>query len=341
MALKDLLTDALQATPPENAARLATLRAVLAISGGGSDAEIQAALTRQIAEREQKAASFAAAGQTELARTERGEIDTLRGYLRKASPEAANAPASTPKKPKASKPADEPAAEVEAAKPLLTRNQLAIGGVILIAVIAALFFVFRSGSPDAEQTASSGGGKWTITSDDRTMGNPKAPIVMIEYAAPTCPHCAHFDATVLPHVKEEYIDTGKVFYVFRVYPIQPSDGAIEALARTCLPADKYFQFLDLMFRNQSKWDPDGYQIPDVHGAIVQMSRLMGISPDQADQCMTNQKELDRVNQVALDAQNRYAINGTPTFIINGTVVTTAEGTWPLLKARFDSLLAKK
>lgn len=340
MALKDVLTDALQATPPENAARLATLRAVLSLSGGGSDAEIQAVLTRQITEREQKAASYSAAGQSELARAERAEIDALRGYLRKATPESA--PASAPKKVKATKPANEPAAQAEPVKPLLTRNQLAIGGAVLVAVLVALFFAFRSGgSGSADQAGASGGAKWTITADDRTMGDPKAPIVVIEYAAPTCPHCAHFDATILPNVKKEYVDTGKVFYVFRTFPLNPVDGAVESLARSCLPADKYFQFLDLMFRNQSKWDPDGNKIPDVHGAIVQMARLVGISPEQADQCMSNQKELDRVNQVAVDAQNRYGINATPTFIINGTIVSTAEGTWPLLKARFDSLLAKK
>jgi protein-disulfide isomerase len=145
---------------------------------------------------------------------------------------------------------------------------------------------------------------------------------------------------VMPQIKENYIDTGKVYYVLRVFPLSPADGAIEAIARRCLPADKYFHFIDLMFRNQSKWDPDGYQIPDVHAAILQMARLQGIDETQADQCMTNKDEQDRINQVALDGETKYNIQGTPTFIINGTILQAPEADWPSLKAKFDSLLSK-
>lgn len=336
MALKDRLNDALQSTPPDHTARLATLRAVLAASGGGSDAEVQTALSRLISEREQKAASFSAAGQTDQARAERAEIDALRGYLRLAAPETKATPKPAPKKTSAATPTAAP----EVAGPMISRNQLVIGGVVLIALAAIAFFVFRP-SGNSGQTAATGGAQMVLYSDDRTRGDPKAPITMIEYAAPTCPHCAHFDMTVMPRIQQEYIDTGKVFYVFRTFPLSATDGAVEAIARLCLPADKYFQFLDLMFRNQSKWDPDGYQIPDVGAAVKQMAGIMGITPEQANRCMTDTKEQQRINQVAQDAVRRYSINGTPTFIINGTIVQSTEGTWSQLKARFDSLLSHK
>ncbi len=336
MALKDRLNDALQATPPENTARQATLRAVLAAAGAGTDAEIQAALARQISEREQKAASFSAAGQSDQARAERAEIDALRGFLRLAAPEPTAAQPSTPKKAK-------PSVEVApaSATPLVSRNQMIIGVVALAALAVIMFFLLRPSGNGDGGTSAAGSTQIVLSPDDRTMGNPKAPITMLEYAAPTCPHCAHFATTVMPRIKQEYIDTGKVFYIFRTFPLSATDGAIEGIARVCLPADKYFQFLDLMFRNQPKWDPDGYQVPDVGGAVKQMARIMGVTPEQADRCMTDPKEQQRINQVSQDAISRYNITGTPTFVINGTVVTTAEGSWPQLKARFDSLLSKK
>lgn len=337
MALKDRLNDALQATPPENTARQATLRAVLAAAGAGNDADIQAALARQISEREQKAASFSAAGQSDQARAERAEIDALRGFLRLAAP--APAQPSTPKKAKAN--VEAAAAAPAAGTPIVSRNQLIIGGVALAALAVVMFFLLRPSGNGDEASATGGTTQIVLSPDDRTIGNPKAPITMLEYAAPTCPHCARFATTVMPRIRQEYIDTGKVFYVFRTFPLSATDGAVEGIARLCLPADKYFQFLDLMFRNQPKWDPDGYQISDVGGAVKQMARLMGVTPEQADRCMTDPKEQQRINQVSQDAINRYNIAGTPTFVINGAIVTTAEGSWPQLKARFDSLLSKK
>jgi protein-disulfide isomerase len=333
MALKDRLADALLTTPPENARRLATLEAVKAASGRGTDAEIQGAIAAQIGEREAKAGSFAAAGQSELAKAERAEIDALRALLRAGAPHTEKPAATAPK-------AKKPAADevVTEPKPLLSKNQLIVGLTVIVLVAVAGYFLLHKAGNQA-QTASSTA--IIVKPDDRTMGNPKASVVLLEYAAPTCPMCARFNHTVMPKIKEEYIDTGKVFYIFRTFPLGPTDGAVEAIARKCLPADKYFQFLDLMFRNQAKWDPDGYQIDDVGGAVKQMARIMGVTPEEADRCMTDPEELNRTNQVALDAQVRYNVHGTPTLIVNGTVVEGTEETWPGLKAKFDSLLATK
>lgn len=333
MALKDQIDAALQSTPPEHKGRQETLRAVQAASGSGSDAEIKDALTRLISERESKAATFASAGQTDAARAERAEIDVLRGLLRLAVTSGAPQPA--PKKVKA--PAKTEAAATAETKPsAISSKQLILGGLVLIAVAAAAYYLFK---PKAD--TASGNTPIVVTADDRTMGNPKAPIVMLEYAAPSCPHCAHFAETVMPKIKQEYIDKGKVFYVFRTFPLSATDGAVEGIARLCLPKEKYFDFLDFMFRNQAKWDPDGHDIPDVAGAVKQMAAMMGVTPDQADRCMTDANEQARINQVSQDAIAKYQINHTPTVIVNGQVVGDAEMTWPLFKARFDASLAKK
>lgn len=336
MALKDRLEEALQATPPENAVRLATLNAAKAASGAGSDAEIQSAIAAIIAEREQKAASFSAVGQSEQARAERAEIDALRTILRSAAPPSP-APHATPKatpKKAAAAPAEEPAT----AKPLIGKNQMIVGVIVVALALVAGYFVFGGGGNKNKVDNAA----VVLRADDRFLGDPKASVILLEYAAPSCPHCARLNATLIPKIKQEYVETGKVLYIFRAISLGgPTDGAVEAIARKCLPADKYFQFIDLMFRNQPKWDPDGYQIPDVHAAIVQMAGLMGVSPQEADRCMTDQAELDRINKVGAEAFTKYKVNQTPTLIINGTTVEDTEMSWPQLKAKLDLLLSKK
>jgi protein-disulfide isomerase len=228
---------------------------------------------------------------------------------------------------------------------LVTRNQLIIVAVALVVVVVAgvLYFVnpFRSSSADSVPDVVSGAAPgYTLAADDRTLGSRKAPLVMIEYAAPTCPHCAHFDENVFPTLKQNYIDTGKVYYVFRVFPLHPSDGAAEAMAR-CLPVDQYFQFIDMMFKNQAQWDWEN-GVTDIHGALVKMGRLAGMTPEKVDSCIADKAMQDRVNKVAQDAQTRYNINSTPTFVINGVVHESGEVATPEdLQQTLDAILAKK
>jgi protein-disulfide isomerase len=221
------------------------------------------------------------------------------------------------------------------------RKQLLVGlvAIAVIAVAVAAYLVFFGGKP---KTTLAGGSEErsnvTLVASDRTLGSPSAPILVVEYAAPTCPHCARFDTEMFPQFKQAYIDTGKVYYVFRVFPLSQVDVAAESMAR-CLPKDNYFQFIDLLFRNQSKWDPDGYQIPDVHGALVDMGRIAGMSAEQVDRCIANQAEQQRVTEVGQDAQTRYNINGTPTFIINGQIHGPFED-WQELKDFIEPMLKK-
>ena len=212
----------------------------------------------------------------------------------------------------------------------------AVVGVAIVAVLAAAYFVLYGGSSSEDANAANGaaGGKVALTRLDRTLGNPKAPIQIVEYAAPICPHCAHFNETLFPQLKSNYIDNGKVFYVFRVFPLQSADVAAEAIAR-CLPANNYFQFIDLLFRNQPKWDPEN-GVQDVHAGLVQMGRIAGLSAQQVDSCIGNQSEQKRIVQVGQDATSKFGINGTPTFIVNGEV----RSVWTNFQDMKDSLDSK-
>ena len=215
-------------------------------------------------------------------------------------------------------------------------NQVLLGIVILaLLALGAVYYFYQQSTPPVAVAMVNRG----AVPGDKTLGSPKAPITLIEYAAPMCPHCAHFNAEVVPLLISNYVNTGKVYYVFRVFPIGAADVSAEALAR-CQPADNYFQFIDLLFRNQAKWDPE-YGATDVHGALVALGRIAGMSAEQADACMNNQDEQKRIMAVAQDASTRYGVTGTPTLVINGEVQEAGGMPWTVLKTKLDSLLAKK
>jgi protein-disulfide isomerase len=208
-----------------------------------------------------------------------------------------------------------------------------------VVVAAAGYFVVTSNSSDSVDIPQSGQRYGVqVTPDDKALGSPKAPVIMLEYAAPTCPHCAHFDMDFFPQLKQQYIDTGKVYYIFRVFPLGAADVAAENIAR-CLPADNYFQFIDLLFRNQAKWDPE-YRVSDVHAGLVEMGRIAGLSASQVDSCIGNQAEAQKISQIGQEATAKYSVNGTPTFIVNGQEHGPFMD-YGELKAFLDPMLAKK
>ena len=107
-------------------------------------------------------------------------------------------------------------------------SRKAIIAAVVIAVVAGgaalVWHLNGQSSTTPALAAEVKGANYVITPDDMTMGNPKAKVVLIEYAAPRCPHCAHFAEETFPPLKKNYIDTGKVFYVFRVLPLAAADG---------------------------------------------------------------------------------------------------------------------
>lgn len=211
----------------------------------------------------------------------------------------------------------------------------ALGAVALIAAGAAWHFRDASGIAPAQAAAKPG---FEIHPQDHTQGNPKAKVVLIEYAALTCPHCATFDQQVLPQIRKTYIDTGKVFYVFRLYPRMPEDGAAERLAR-CVPKGRYFQVIDLIFRNQQHWDPE-FGVLDVHGGLVSVGRIAGLSPEQVDKCIADTAGDARINAAAQEAETRYNLTGTPTFVINGVAQPSGGLTYEMLAKLLDQAAAR-
>jgi protein-disulfide isomerase len=212
--------------------------------------------------------------------------------------------------------------------------------LVLAAVAGGAWYFLKDpdDAPAAAVTTAQGGPGYTITPRDMTMGNPKAKVVLIEYAAPVCPHCAHFNETTFPDLKKNYIDTGKVFYVFRVLPILPEDGPAEKLAR-CQPREKYFDFIDMLFRNQAKWDPE-FGVTDVRGGLLELSKSKGMSEDDFNRCIADTKGDDIINAVAKDGVDKYGLTSTPSIVINGTL-RAGMAEYPALQAELDKELTKK
>ncbi|HWY61038.1 MAG TPA: thioredoxin domain-containing protein [Rhizomicrobium sp.] len=220
-------------------------------------------------------------------------------------------------------------------------------GLLVLALACGIAWWFLGQQGDGGAASAGGGPGYTLTASDRALGNPKAKVVLIEYAAPTCPVCAHFNSDTLPQIKTDYIDTGKVYYVFRLFPLRSDDGAAEKIAR-CLPEDKYFPFIDLLFRNQPKWDVEYSQenpalaTPQgVHDGLVLLGRIAGMSADKADQCMKDTALDSSINQVAQDGGQKYNITGTPTIVVDGVAQPSGFIAYDALKKIIDTALAKK
>jgi protein-disulfide isomerase len=152
---------------------------------------------------------------------------------------------------------------------------------------------------------------------DHILGKETAPITIFEYASLTCPHCAAFETDTLPKLEKDWIDPGKAKLVYRDFPLDQS-AAVAATVARCFSKDRYFPFIETLFANQREWAYDN-QVA-TKAALERIARLGGMSQEQFDACVSNQKESDAVLDSRLLAQKQYGVDSTPTFFINGTKV---------------------
>jgi len=168
---------------------------------------------------------------------------------------------------------------------------------------------------------------------DMALGKPDAPVTVVEYASMTCGHCAHFHETVFPHLKETYIDTGKVYFIYREFPLDALAAAVSMLAR-CSPGDRYFEMTKLFYDKQKDW----IRADDQVEALFGLAKQSGFTRDTFKTCLTDQKLLDGITAGRKRGSEDFEIDGTPTFFVNGkkivgiaTVAEMDEALAPFLK----------
>ena len=152
---------------------------------------------------------------------------------------------------------------------------------------------------------------------DMALGPDNATVTIVEYASMTCPHCAAFTINVFPKLKAEYIDTGKVRFIFREFPLDVKAAAGSMLARCIGKSDagKYFAVVDLLFRQQNDWVTG-----KTGDALKRVGRQAGLSDDQVNACLKDQAVLDGIKATQDYASQTLGVNSTPTFFVNGNLV---------------------
>jgi protein-disulfide isomerase len=147
---------------------------------------------------------------------------------------------------------------------------------------------------------------------EMSVGKEDAPVTIVEYMSMTCPHCAAFHRETYDAIKAKYIDTGKVRFILREFPLDNKAVAAIMLAR-CAPDGQGPALVSALFKSQMTWAT----AQDARGALLQMSKLAGFTQESFEACLTNQKLLDDVLKVRETGGKDFGVDSTPTFFING------------------------
>ena len=204
------------------------------------------------------------------------------------------------------------------------RVPVAAGALTAVIVVAALLLLVQSGTAAAQALTAE---------QEMFLGNKDAPVTVIEYASMTCPHCASFHIKNFPAIKKAYVDTGKVKFVFREFPLDRVAWFGSILAR-CSGEKRFFAFIDVMFRRQSNWA----RAEDPVKALSQLAQIGGVGKAEFEACLADKKLGDGILKTRLDGNNKFKVESTPSFVVNGkkakgemTVEALAKLVEPLLK----------
>ena len=146
------------------------------------------------------------------------------------------------------------------------------------------------------------------------LGLDKAIVKIKVFSSLTCPHCANFHIKVVPEIKREYIDTGKVQLIFIDFPLdQVAFNASKILH--CLDKTQQITFLDIIYETQMKWTNES-NMDDINKNLKKIVKNLGISSAKFDKCLIDEVISDKILNGRIDASQKYSINSTPTIVIN-------------------------
>lgn len=187
-------------------------------------------------------------------------------------------------------------------------TMLSLTGLAAFAGLSPLRFIPEAMAQSAADVAK------PVSLPDMALGPNDAAVTITEYASMTCPHCAAFNEQVFPKIKKEYIDTGKVRYIFREFPLDIKAAAGSMLSR-CIAKDdaqKYFAVTDMLFRQQNDW-----VMKNTTETLTRIGKQAGLTQQQVEACLKDQALLDKIAADQKYASDVLKVDSTPTFFING------------------------
>jgi protein-disulfide isomerase len=197
------------------------------------------------------------------------------------------------------------------------RNILIVaGGIVAVAaIVVGVYLGTRPPEPGptpvAVASAPDKSALEAIQPTDHVLGDPKAPITVIEYASLTCSHCAHFHTQILPEIKKKWIDTGKVKLIYRDFPLDQVAAKAAQIAE-CAGNERYFGVIDLIFRGQPQWATAS----DPLAELAKPLRIAGMGENEIKACLANEAMSNAVINDYRGGET-LGVNSTPTLFING------------------------
>ena len=195
---------------------------------------------------------------------------------------------------------------------ILTRRAfntaLSLTGLAALAGLSPLRLITEALAQSASDVAK------PVSLPDMALGPATAPVTITEFASMTCPHCAAFNENVFPKIKSIYIDTGKIRYVFREFPLDIKAAAGSMLARCIANGDagKYFAVIDMLFKQQNDW-----VTKNTTETLTRIGKQAGLSQKGVEDCLKDQALLDKIAADQKYASEVLKVDSTPTFFING------------------------
>ena len=153
-----------------------------------------------------------------------------------------------------------------------------------------------------------------ITNNLISIGPNDAVVKIKIYSSFTCPHCANFHRKVIPEIKKNYVDSGKVQLIFVDFPLDQAAFNASKLLH-CADENKQLAFLDTIYENQDKWT-SGSSISEINNNLKKIVKSLGISSLQFDKCLNDEIIGDKILNGRIDGQKKYSISSTPTIVIN-------------------------
>ena len=204
----------------------------------------------------------------------------------------------------------------------------------VVAILLAFAAMSCTGSAMAQSAIAAAVAK-PVSLPDIVIGSAKAPVTITEYASMSCPHCAAFGENVFPMLRSRFIDTGKVRFVFREFPLDPKAAAASMLAR-CIAKDdseKYLGAVETLFKLQDRL------VAQTKDTLFLVGKLNGMNEQEVEGCAKDQAQLDRLAADQQYALRELKVVSTPTFFLNG-VKLQGSMSFEELEERLKPLLRK-